>query len=103
MFKPTAIIVATVLLATSAYAQEAPSGAQRAEVRADLDKARAAGAWPVRESNDVQRVTVNEGGRKVQRRPRKEYPNVMGMSIHEWLASREVAAVDPAGAAVRGQ
>ena len=48
-------------------------------------------------------ITVNEGGRKVQRRPRKEYPNVMGMSIHEWLASREVAAVDPAGAAVRGQ
>ena len=81
MFKPTAIIVATALFATSAFAQQAPSGAQRSEVRADLDKARATGAWPVRESNDVQRYTVAGGGRKVQRRPRKEYPNVMRMSI----------------------
>jgi len=68
---------------------EAPSVVQRYQAPADLDTARAADAWPVRESNDAQRYTAAGGSRHAKRRPRKEYPNVMGMSIHEWLASRQ--------------
>jgi hypothetical protein len=95
MFKQTAIIIAAVIAASATFAQElqptssatTAGTASRAQVRADLDTARAAGAWPVHEYSDAQQA---EGGsRKANRRPRKEYPNVMGMSITEWLASQQ--------------
>jgi len=110
MFKRIAIIAATVLSTVGAFAQERPStesafGVSRHDVRADLDQARAAGAWPVRESNEVQRYTVAHSGHKATRRPYKEYPNVMGMSIDEWLAMREAAnaAAEPVEQSGRAQ
>jgi len=102
MLKFSAAILAIALSSTGAFAQtlsaadtsasaQASFGVLRYEVRADLDRARASGAWPVRESNDVQAVAVAPV-HKVSHRVRKEYPNVMGMSIDAWLAGREAAA-----------
>jgi hypothetical protein len=106
MLKLTATILAITLSSVGAFAQAAPgsdasaspqaAGALRFEVRADLNQARASGAWPVRESNDVQAVVVAPR-HKASHRVRKEYPNVMGMSIDEWLAGREAAAANSAG------
>ena len=107
MLKSTAVILAIALSSTGAFAQalsagdtaassQASFGVLRYEVRADLNKARASGAWPVRESNDVQAVAV-ASTHKATHRTRKEYPNVMGMSIDEWLAGREAAAANTAG------
>lgn len=107
MLKISAAILATALLSSAAFAQALPagdtSGASQAsfgvlryEVRADLNKARASGAWPVRESNDVQAVAAAPV-HKTTHRIRKEYPNVMGMSIDEWLAGRAAAAAHTDG------
>jgi hypothetical protein len=111
MFKRIVIIAATVLSSVGAFAQDRPSTeaalvVSRHDVRVDLDQARTAGAWPVLESNDVQRHVVAQDSHKAKRRPRKEYPNVMGMSIDEWLDMREAiaaAAAEPAMASGRAQ
>jgi hypothetical protein len=109
MLKLATVVLATALSSIGAFAQELPSsdatashdasfGVLRYEVRADLNKARASGAWPVRESNDVQAsAATNAQSHKAKHRLRKEYPNVMGMSIDDWLASREAAAANTAG------
>jgi len=106
--KSTAAILSLALLSTGAFAQALPEagdktassqasfGVLRYEVVADLHKARASGAWPVRESNDIQAVAIAPVHR-ASHHVRKEYPNVMGMSIEEWLASREAAAGQAAG------
>jgi hypothetical protein len=97
MFKTTAILIAAVMAAGGAFAQEfdggfaqdAPSVALRYQVRADLDTVRAAGAWPVHEYSDAQRYTgAGSASRHAKHRPHKEYPNVMGISMAEWLASQ---------------
>jgi hypothetical protein len=68
---------------------DTPSTALRYQVVGDAKAARAAGVWPVRDYDDAQaRTTPRGGSRKAsQRRPRKEYPNVMGITFQEWLAS----------------
>jgi len=107
MLKSIAAILAIALTSTGAFAQvqaasdkaaasQASFGVLRYEVRADLDRARASGAWPVRESNDFQAVAATTS-RKATHRTRKEYPNVMGVSIDEWLAGREAAAAHTDG------
>ena len=62
------------------------SAGLRYKVRIDIDQARASGAWPVREYDDSGRRSGYGGSRKATRHPRKEYPNVMGISLAEWLA-----------------
>ena len=62
------------------------SAGLRYKVRIDIDQARASGAWPVREYDDSGRRSGDAGSRKATRHPRKEYPNVMGISLAEWLA-----------------
>jgi hypothetical protein len=105
--KLSATVLATALLSSAAFAQTLPAGdttassqasfgVLRYEVRADLNKARASGAWPVRESNDMQAVAVAPV-HKATHHVRKEYPNVMGMGIDEWLAGREAASATTAG------
>ncbi|MFL6660806.1 MAG: hypothetical protein ACJ8G7_01430 [Rhizobacter sp.] len=91
-----AIVMAAAIASGGAFAQEAqsteepaPTAALRYRVVGDLDAAREAGAWPVREHDeDAQAAVAPRAGRKARRRPRKEYPNVMGMPISQWLAGR---------------
>jgi hypothetical protein len=68
---------------------DATSSALRYQVVGDARNARTTGAWPVRDYADTQAGTAPRNGtRKASaRRPRKEYPNVMGISFQEWLAS----------------
>jgi hypothetical protein len=68
---------------------EAASSALRYQVVGDARNARTTGAWPVRDYGETPAGTIPRSGtRKASaRRPRKEYPNVMGISFQEWLAS----------------
>jgi hypothetical protein len=68
-------------------ASSVPSAAYRFRVRIDLDAARETGTWPVREYDDGGQHAAVEKRLKEKRRPRKEYPNVMGISFSEWLAA----------------
>jgi hypothetical protein len=102
MFKHITIIIAAAIAAGGALAQEVRGepfdgeathdvshATLRYQVRADLEAARMSGAWPVQEYNDMPVVTAPQPARKAPRRPRKEYPNVMGISLKEWLARQE--------------
>jgi hypothetical protein len=105
MFKPTALIIvaaiaaAATMAAGGAYAQElqptslAAPAVANSEGRADaLTAAAATEVAHVAEPAPTfsHETTVADGGGRKAKRPRKEYPNVMGMSIHEWLASRQL-------------
>jgi hypothetical protein len=63
---------------------DAPSTALRYQVVGDARKARSAGTWPVHDY-DGAGVTVPRS--RPAAKPRKEYPNVMGVDFKVWLAS----------------
>jgi len=65
-------------------AEDARSTALRYQVVADTRRARAAGTWPL---HDYEGAGATVPRRHPAARPRKEYPNVMGISFQEWLAS----------------
>ena len=101
MFKPTAIIIAAAIAAGGAFAQELqktlPAAPPAASTGIASASARAAAAGPAPEYTDARRSEpADAGSGKAKRRPRKEYPNVMGMTITEWLAIHHPESEDSA-------
>jgi len=97
MSKPAALLAALVWIvaAGAAVAGEADGGTAAVtarsdvlqfEIRGEVDTARAAGTWPVREYD-----ARPAWHRPAAKRARKQYPNVMGVRFADWLAAHEAA------------
>lgn len=97
MLKRTAFVLAAAIAAGSAFAQQLSPSSPDMPVGASIE---AKGSELVSESTGGlpllgktveifdSEPTAPECSSKNPRRPRKEYPNVMGMSLSAWLVSR---------------
>jgi len=89
MYKQTALILAAALAAGGAFAQQVLPTPASAFVAATTEvQGSKLASVPIADAVEADRDAGQGGAAKGQRRIRKEYPNVMGMSLTAWLGSR---------------